>query len=197
MAITVDMVKELRERTGAGVLDCRNALQEVGGDFEEAEKLIKKKGLAVAAKKAEREANDGLVEAYIHAGGKLGVLVELNCETDFVARTEDFRELAHDLAMQVAGANPRYVAPEDIPEDVLEQKRQRQREEIGEDKPEEIVQKIVEGKLSKYYQEVCLLEQPFIKDGEITVRDLMTSKIAKLGENIKVRRFARFEMGGE
>jgi elongation factor Ts len=197
MAITVDMVKELRERTGAGVLDCRNALQEVDGNFEEAEKLLKKKGLAVAAKKAEREANDGLVEAYIHAGGKLGVLVELNCETDFVARTEDFRELAHDVAMQVAGANPKYVAPEDIPEDVLEQERQRQRDEIGDEKPEEIVQKIVEGKLSKYYQEVCLLEQPFIKDGEISVRDLMTSKIAKLGENIKVRRFARFEMGGE
>jgi elongation factor Ts len=197
MVITVDMVKELRERTGAGVLDCRNALEEVDGNFEEAEKLLKKKGLAVAAKKAEREANDGLVEAYIHAGGKLGVLVELNCETDFVARTEDFRELAHDVAMQVAGANPQYVAPEDIPEDVLERERQRQRDEIGDDKPEEIVQKIVEGKLSKYYQEVCLLEQPFIKDGEITVRDLMTSKIAKLGENIKVRRFARFEMGGE
>lgn len=197
MAITVDMVKELRERTGAGVLDCRNALEEVDGDFEEAKKLLKNKGLAVAAKKAEREANDGLVEAYIHAGGKLGVLVELNCETDFVARTEDFRELAHDVAMQVAGANPKYVAPEDIPEDVLEQERQRQREEIGDGKPEEIVQKIVDGKLGKYYQEVCLLEQPFIKDGEITVRDLMTSKIAKLGENIKVRRFARFEMGGE
>ena len=197
MAITVDMVKELRERTGAGVLDCRNALQEVEGDYEKAEKLLKKKGLAVAAKKAEREANEGLVEAYIHAGGKLGVLVELNCETDFVARTEDFRELAHDVAMQVAGASPKYVAPEDIPEDVLEQERQRQREEIGDGKPEEIVQKILDGKLGKYYQEVCLLDQPFIKDGEITVRDLMTGKIAKLGENIKVRRFTRFEMGGE
>jgi elongation factor Ts len=197
MTITVDMVKELRERTGAGVLDCRNVLEEVGGDFAKAEELLKKKGLAVAAKKAEREARDGLVEAYIHGGGKLGVLVELNCETDFVARTDDFRELAHDLAMQVAGAGPQYVAPEDIPEDVIEEERQRQRAEIGEDKPEEIMERILDGKLSKYYQQVCLLEQPFIKDEEVTVRDLITGKIAKLGENIKVRRFARFELGGE
>jgi elongation factor Ts len=197
MAITVDMVKSLRERTGAGVLDCRNALAEVDGDFDEAIKLLKKKGLAVAAKKAEREANEGLVEAYIHAGGKLGVLVELNCETDFVARTEDFQELAHDLAMQVAGAGAKYLAPEDIPQDVLEREKERHLEEIGDSKPEEIVQKIVDGKLKKYYQEVCLLEQPFIKDEEMTIRDLMTSKIAKLGENIKVRRFARFELGAE
>jgi elongation factor Ts len=197
MAITVDMVKSLRERTGAGVLDCRNALAEVDGDFDEAAKLLKKRGLAVAAKKAEREANEGLVEAYIHGGGKLGVLVELNCETDFVARTEDFQELAHDVAMQVAGAGAKYLTPEDIPQEMLERERQRQLEEIGEGKPEEIVQKILDGKLRKFYQEVCLLEQPFIKDEEMTVRDLMTSKIAKLGENIKVRRFARFELGGE
>ncbi len=197
MAITVDMVKILRERTGAGVLDCRNALEEVDGDFDEAAKLLKKRGLAVAAKKAEREANEGLVEAYIHGGGKLGVLVELNCETDFVARTEDFQELAHDIAMQVAGAGAKYLTPEDIPRDVLERERQRQFEEIGAGKSEEIVQKILDGRLRKYYQEVCLLEQPFIKDEETTVRDLMTSKIAKLGENIKVRRFARFELGAE
>ncbi len=197
MAITVDMVKSLRERTGAGVLDCRNALAEVNGDFDEAAKLLKKRGLAVAAKKAEREANEGLVEAYVHAGGKLGVLVELNCETDFVARTEDFQELAHDVAMQVAGAGAKYVTPEDIPQDVLERERERHLEEIGDGKPEEIVQKIVDGKLRKYYQEVCLLEQPFIKDEEMTVRELITSKIAKLGENIKVRRFVRFELGAE
>jgi elongation factor Ts len=197
MAITVDMVKSLRERTGAGVLDCRNALKEMDGDFDEAAKLLKKRGLAVAAKKAEREANEGLVEAYVHGGGKLGVLVELNCETDFVARTEDFQELAHDVAMQVAGAGAKYVAPEDIPQDVLERERQRHLEEIGEGKPEEIVQKILDGKLRKYYQEVCLLEQPFIKDEEMTVRDLMTSTIARLGENIKVRRFARFELSAE
>jgi elongation factor Ts len=197
MAITVDMVKSLRERTGAGVLDCRNALAEVNGDFDEAAKLLKKRGLAVAAKKAEREANEGLVEAYIHAGGKLGVLVELNCETDFVARTEDFQELAHDVAMQVAGAGARYLTPEDIAQDVLEREKERYLEDIGDGKPEEIVQKIVDGKLKKYYQEVCLLEQPFIKDEEMTVRDLITGKIAKLGENIKVRRFARFELGAE
>jgi elongation factor Ts len=197
MTITVDMVKSLRERTGAGVLDCRNALAEVSGDFDEAAKLLKKRGLAVAAKKAEREANEGLVEAYIHAGGKLGVLVELNCETDFVARTDDFQELAHDVAMQVAGAGAKYVTPEDIPQDVLEREKERHLEDIGDGKPEEIVQKIVDGKLKKYYQEVCLLDQPFIKDEEMTVRDLITGKIAKLGENIKVRRFARFELGAD
>ncbi|MCJ7619251.1 MAG: translation elongation factor Ts [Anaerolineae bacterium] len=196
MAITVDMVKELRERTGAGVLDCRNALQEVGGDFDKAATLLRKKGLAIAAKKAEREAKEGLVEAYIHGGGRLGVLLELNCETDFVARTADFRELAHDLAMQIAATNPQYLTPQDIPTDVLEGQRRREREQVEGDKPEEVVERILEGKLKKYYQEVCLLEQPFIKDEGVSIRELMTAKIAKLGENIKVRRFARFELEG-
>jgi len=197
MAISIDMVKELRECTGAGVLDCRNALEEVDGDFDKASELLRKKGLTIAAAKAGREANEGLVEAYIHAGGKLGVLVEINCETDFVARTDDFQELAHDLAMQIAAADPRYVAPEDIPAEVLEQERQWQREQVEGDKPEEIMERILEGKLKKFYGEVCLLDQPFIRDGELTVRDLITARIAKLGENIKVRRFARFELGGE
>ncbi len=196
MAITVDMVKELRERTGAGVLDCRNALQEVGGDFDKAATLLRKKGLAIAAKKAEREAKEGLVEAYVHGGGRLGVLLELNCETDFVARTADFRELAHDLAMQIAATNPQYLTPQDIPTDVLEGQRRREREQVEGDKPEEVVERILEGKLKKYYQEVCLLEQPFIKDEGVSIRELMTAKIAKLGENIKVRRFARFELEG-
>jgi elongation factor Ts len=196
MAITVDMVKELRERTGAGVLDCRNALQEVGGDFDKAATLLRKKGLAIAAKKAEREAKEGLVEAYIHGGGRLGVLLELNCETDFVARTADFRGLAHDLAMQIAATNPQYLTPQDIPTDVLEGQRRREREQVEGDKPEEVVERILEGKLKKYYQEVCLLEQPFIKDEGVSIRELMTAKIAKLGENIKVRRFARFELEG-
>ena len=196
MTITVDMVKELRERTGAGVLDCRNALQEVGGDFDKAATLLRKKGLAIAAKKAEREAKEGLVEAYIHGGGRLGVLLELNCETDFVARTADFRGLAHDLAMQVAATNPQYLTPQDIPTDVLEGQRRREREQVEGDKPEEVVERILEGKLKKYYQEVCLLEQPFIKDEGVSIRELMTAKIAKLGENIKVRRFARFELEG-
>lgn len=196
MTITVDMVKELRGRTGAGVLDCRNALEEVGGDFDKAATLLRKKGLAIAAKKAEREAKEGLVEAYIHGGGRLGVLLELNCETDFVARTADFRELAHDLAMQIAATNPQYLTPEDIPTDVLEGQRRREREQAGGDKPEEVVERILEGKLKKYYQEVCLLEQPFIKDEGVSIRELMIARIAKLGENIKVRRFARFELEG-
>jgi len=195
MAITTEMVKDLRERTGAGVLDCKKALEEVDGDMEKAMELLQQKGFAIAARKAEREANEGLVEAYIHSGGKLGVLLELNCETDFVARTEDFRGLAHDLAMQVAATSPRYLAPEDIPAEVLQRERQWQREHVGEGKSEDVIERIVEGKLRKYYEEVCLLEQPFIKDEGVTVRDLVTSKIAKLGENIKVRRFARFELG--
>lgn len=197
MAISIDMVKELRECTGAGVLDCRNALEEVEGDFEKASELLRKKGLTIAAAKAGREANEGLVEAYIHAGGKLGVLLEINCETDFVARTDDFKELAHDLAMQIAAADPKYVAPEDIPAEVLEKERQWQREQVEGDKPEEIMERILDGKLKKYYGEVCLLEQPFIRDGDVIVRDLITAQVAKLGENIKVRRFSRFELGGE
>jgi elongation factor Ts len=196
MAITVDMVKELRERTGAGVLDCRNALQEVGGDFDKAATLLRKKGLAIAAKKADREAKEGLVEAYIHGGGRLGVLLELNCETDFVARTADFQELAHDLAMQIAATNPQYLTPQDIPTDVVEGLRQRERDQVEGDKPYEVVERILEGKLKKYYQEVCLLEQPFIKDESVVIGELITAKIAKLGENIKVRRFARFELEG-
>jgi elongation factor Ts len=195
MAITVEMIKELREKTGAGVLDCRNALQDVAGDFEKAEELLKKKGLALAEKKAEREAKEGLVDAYIHPGGKLGVLVEVNCETDFVARTDQFRELVHQVALQIAASKPLYLAPENVPAEVVEREREWQREQVGPGKPEEIMDKILEGKLKKYYQEVCLLEQPFIKDEEITIRELITSGIAKLGENIKIRRFARFEMG--
>jgi elongation factor Ts len=196
MVITVDMVKELRERTGAGVLDCRNALEEAGGDFDKAAALLRKKGLAIAAKKAEREANEGLVEAYVHGGGRLGVLLELNCETDFVARTADFRELAHDLAMQIAATNPQYLTPQEIPTDVVERQRQREREQVDDDKPKEVVERILEGKLKKYYQEVCLMEQPFIKDEGVIVGELITGKIAKLGENIRVRRFARFELEG-
>ena len=197
MAISIEQVKDLRQQTGAGVLDCRNALEEVGGDSEKATELLSKKGLAVAAEKAEREASEGLVEAYIHAGGKLGVLLEVNCETDFVARTADFRELAHDLAMQVAATSPEYLASDDIPADVLEREREWHRGQIGGDKSEEITERILEGKLHKYYQQVCLLDQPFIKEEGMTVRDLITSKIAKLGENIKVHRFARFELGGD
>lgn len=197
MAVTIEMVKELREKTGAGVLDCRNALQQVEGDFDRAAEILRKKGLALAEKKSEREANEGLIEAYVHAGGKLGVLVELNCETDFVARTEEFRELAHDVALQVAATNPRYLAPGDVPADVLEREREWQLQEVEPGKPEEVLDRILEGKLKKYFSEVCLLDQSFIKDESLTIRDLITNTIAKLGENIKVRRFARFELGGE
>jgi elongation factor Ts len=197
MAITIEMVKELREKTGAGVLDCRNALQDVEGDFDKAAELLRKKGLALAEKKAEREAKEGLVEAYIHAGGKLGVLVEVNCETDFVARTDEFRDLVHHVALQIAASNPLYLAPEDVPAEVVEREREWQRQQVGPGKPEEVMDRILEGKLKKHYQEVCLLEQPFIKDEEITIRDLITTGIAKLGENIRVRRFARFELGGD
>ncbi|HJX39170.1 MAG TPA: translation elongation factor Ts [Anaerolineae bacterium] len=197
MAITIEMVKELRAKTGAGVLDCRNALQDVEGDFDKAAELLRKKGLALAEKKAEREAKEGLVEAYIHAGGKLGVLVEVNCETDFVARTDEFRDLVHHVALQIAASNPLYLAPEDVPAEVVEREREWQRQQVGPGKPEEVMDRILEGKLKKHYQEVCLLEQPFIKDEEITIRDLITTGIAKLGENIRVRRFARFELGGD
>lgn len=196
MAISVEIIRDLRQRTGAGVLDCKKALEEADGDMEKAIELLRKRGLAIAAGKTDREANEGLVEAYVHAGGRLGVLLELNCETDFVARTDDFRELAHDLAMQVAATNPQYLIPEDIPPEVLERERQWQREELGEGKPEEVIERILEGKLRKYYQEVCLLEQSFIKDEGLSVRDLITDKIARLGENIRVRRFTRFELGG-
>jgi elongation factor Ts len=197
MVVTTEMVKELREKTGAGVLDCRNALRDVEGDFEKAAEILRKKGLALAEKKADREANEGLIEAYVHAGARLGVLVELNCETDFVARTDEFRELAHDLALQVAATNPQYLAPEDVPAEVVEREREWQRQQVAPGKSDDVVDKILEGKLNKYFGDVCLLEQPFIRDESITIRELITSTIAKLGENIRVRRFARFEVGGE
>lgn len=196
MAITMDMIKELRSKTGAGVLDCRNALQETGGDFEKAVALLREKGLAVAAKKAEREAREGIIGSYVHTGSKVAALVELNCETDFVARTDEFQQLAKDLAMQVVAVNPLYVSPEDIPEDVLEQKKAEYRAQVTESgKPESVIERIVEGKLEKFYEEACLLRQPFIRDEGITVQDLITQAIAKLGENIVVRRFVRFEIG--
>lgn len=196
--ITTDMVKELRDMTGAGILDCKLALQEADGDLEKATQLLRKKGLARAAKKVGRVANEGLIEAYIHTGGRLGALIELNCETDFVARTHAFRELAHDLAMQVAATNPRYLDVEEVPAEILEQQRETFRAEAaGDGKPDHIVERIVEGRMAKYFEEVCLLRQPFIKDEGLTVGDLITEKIAQLGENIVVRRFARFELGGE
>ncbi len=196
MEITTSMIKELREATAAGVLDCKKALEASGGDLEKAKTYLREKGLAAVAKKADRATEEGLIEAYIHTGSRAGALVELNCETDFVARTEAFKELAHDLAMQIVAAKPLYLAPEDIPPDALEREKeihQTQARDMG--KPERIIERIVEGKLQKYYQEVCLMRQPFIKDDELTVQDVLTQAISKTGENIVVRQFARFELG--
>jgi len=197
LEITTSMIKDLRETSGAGVLDCKKALEASGGDLQKARVFLQEKGLAAAAKKASREANEGLIEAYVHAGGRVGALIELGCETDFVARLEGFKELAHDLAMQIVAANPLCLTPEDIPPHVLEQEKTTYRIQAREQgKPEQLLDRIVEGKLQKYYQEVCLLGQPFIKNDELTVQDVIAQMIAKVGENIVVRRFARFELGG-
>ena len=196
MEITAAMIKELRGATAAGVLDCKKALEASDGDFEKAKAYLRKKGLAAAAKKASRAAEEGLIEAYIHAGSRVGALIELNCETDFVANTEAFKDLAHDLAMQIVATKPLHLVPEDIPPDVLEEEKNIYRTQARDTgKPERIVERIVEGKLQKYYQDVCLMKQPFIKGDEQTVQDILTEIIAKLGENIVVRRFVRFELG--
>jgi elongation factor Ts len=189
------MIKELREATAAGVLDCKKALEASGGDAEKAKAYLREKGLDAATKKADREVKEGLIEAYIHAGGRVGALIELNCETDFVARTEEFKELSHDLAMQIVATSPLYLTPENIPPDALEAEKDDYRAQARDTgKPEPVIERIVEGKLQKYYQEVCLLRQPFIKNDELTVQDVLTQAIAKTGENIVVRRFARFEL---
>lgn len=195
-AITIEMIKELREATGAGVLDCKETLQETGGDLEMAAELLREKGLAAAAKRADREADEGLIGSYIHAGSRVAALVEVNCETDFVAHTDLFQELAHDLAMQVVAAKPRYMSREDVPPEVIRQEKEDYRARM-QDKPEHVLDRIVEGKLNKFYEEVCLLEQPFIKEPGITVNDLVQQRNAQLGENVVVRRFVRFEVGGE
>ena len=198
MKITAAMVKELREETGAGVLDCKNALQETDGDFDKAVEYLRQKGLAAAAKRADRVANEGTIGNYVHAGSRVAALVEVNCETDFVAMTDDLLVLTHDLAMQVVAAKPRYLLPEDIPAEVIETEKESYRAQMEDSgKPEHVVDKIVEGKLQRYYQEVCLMRQPFIKDEGLTVQDVVTQVAAKLGENIVVRRFVRFELGEE
>uniref|UniRef100_A0A7C1FDI6 Elongation factor Ts n=1 Tax=Caldilinea aerophila TaxID=133453 RepID=A0A7C1FDI6_9CHLR len=196
--ITAEMVKQLREATNAGVLDCKKALTETNGDFDAAVEILRKKGLATAAKKAGREANEGLIGSYVHPGSKIASLVEVNCETDFVARTEEFQQLARDLAMHVTASRPRYISREDVPADVIAKEREIYRAEVSNSgKPAEVIERIVDGKLEKWFEEVCLLEQPFIKDPQITIKDLLTSRIASLGENIKIRRFCRFEVGAE
>lgn len=193
--ISADMVKELREKTGAGMMECKKALQESNGDFEKAVTVLRQKGLASASKKAGRTASEGLVSSYIHMD-RIGVLVEVNCETDFVARTEDFRNLVKDIAMHIAAANPVYVSREQVPQETIEKEKEIYRAQIS-GKPPQVVEKIIEGKLEKFYNDTCLLDQVFIKDPEqkMKVKDLITEKIAKLGENIVVRRFARFQLG--
>jgi elongation factor Ts len=196
MEITAQQVKALREVTGAGVLDCRKALIENDGDFDKAVAYLRERGLVAAAKKAGREAREGVVELYAHGGGRVGVMVEVNCETDFVARTEQFRTFAHDLALQIAAAAPRYVDQADVPAEVLEEERDKARTRaLQEGKPERVIDRIVEGRLEKFIQEACLLRQPFIKDEAVTVADLLKQTIAGIGENIVVRRFARWELG--
>jgi len=196
MEISATLVKELRQATGAGVLDCRKALQETNGDFDKAVAYLREKGLAAAAKKAGREAKEGLIELYGHGGGRVGVMVEVNCETDFVARTEQFRTFAHDLALQVAAAHPRYVDIADVPPDVIESEKTIARNRaLQEGKPEKVVDKIVEGRLEKFYQENCLLQQPFVKDESVKISDLLKQTITAIGENVIIRRFARWELG--
>jgi elongation factor Ts len=196
--ITAAMVKELREKTGAGMMDCKAALQETDGDLEKAVDVLRKKGIAKAEKKSAREVKDGLVEAYIHAGGKLGVLVEINCETDFVAKTDDFKEFARNVAMQVAATNPLGVMREEVPRQVVDREMEIYKDQAkSSGKPDHIIEKIAQGKLDKFYAENVLLEQAYIRNPEKTVKDYLTEIIAKLGENISIRQFARFRIGDE
>ncbi len=196
MKITAQMVKELRERTGAGMLDCKNALTDTGGDIEKAVDALRKKGLAKAAKKAGRITAEGAVGSYIHAGGKIGVLVEVNCETDFVARTDEFLGLVREIGMHIAAAEPRFVRREEVTTDHLDREREIYRDQaLAEGKPEKIVDRIVEGKIEKFYSECVLLEQPFVKNPDQTIGEYLAEKVAKIGENIQVRRFSRFMLG--
>jgi len=196
MDVTADMVKELRQRTGIGMMECKKALEESGGDMDKAIALLRKKGYARAKDKMSRETSEGLVGSYIHTNNKIGVLVEINCETDFVARNAEFQDMVKNVAMHIAAARPKYLAAEDIPAPVLEEEKAVIREQLKDQKkPPEIIEKIVQGKLGKFYEEVCLLDQPFIKDDKVTIRQFVQSHIAKLGENIKINRFARFEIG--
>lgn len=194
--ITAEMVKTLRERTGAGMMDCKKALTETNGDMEKAVDYLREKGLAAASKKAGRIATEGLIEAYIHAGGRIGVLVEVNSETDFVAKNEDFKSLVKDIAMHIAAANPLYLNREEVPEEVLNHEREiLKAQAINEGKPENIAEKMVQGRIEKYYKEHCLMDQDFVKDPDLTITDLIKEKIAKIGENITIRRFVRYNLG--
>ncbi|HCE80283.1 MAG: Elongation factor T [Thermodesulfobacterium commune] len=194
--ISIDLIKQLRERTAAGFSDCKKALEEAGGDIEKAVDILRKKGLAIAAKRAGKATTEGVVAAYIHSNKKIGVLVEVNCETDFVARTEEFQQFAHDIAMQIAATNPIAITREEVPQEVIEREKKIYEEQVRESgKPENVIPKIVEGKMEKFYKENVLLEQPFIKNPEVTIQDLLNELIAKTGEKIVIKRFARFQIG--
>jgi len=196
MEISAQLVKQLRERTGAGMMECKAALKEAKGDLGEAEVVLRKKGIASASKKSARSTKQGVIASYIHPGAQLGVLIEVNCESDFVARTDDFQELVHDLAMQIAAADPQFIRKEEVTQAALDKEKDIQRgRALGEGKPEKMVDKIVEGRMNKYYEEVCLYEQPFIKENTTSIADVIKAKIAKLGENITVSRFVRFKVG--
>ena len=196
MEITTEMIRELRATTGVGILECRKALQEADGDYKKAIAFLREKGMAKAAKRADRDASDGVVELYSHGDGRVGVMLEINCETDFVARGETFRNLAHEIALQIAAASPLFVTEDNIPADVLEQEADIARKRsLEEDKPENIIDKIVEGRLKKYKEEVCLMQQKYIRDDSITIEDLLNQTIGSLGENVIIRRFQRWELG--
>jgi len=196
MAISIEQIKQLREETGAGVLDCRKALETYNGDFEKAKEYLREKGLAKAAKRADRVVSEGMLELYSHGNGRVGVMVEVNCETDFVARSESFRKFAHEVALQIAAGAPKYIRVEDIPAEVLEQEREKARNLAkAEGKPENVIERIVEGKLEKFYNDYCLMRQTYVRDENITLADLRNQHIAAIGENIVIRRFARWEVG--
>ncbi|MCL4473518.1 MAG: translation elongation factor Ts [Actinobacteria bacterium] len=198
MAVSAKEVKALREQTGAGMMDCKKALSECSGDFDEAVKMLRTKGLADVAKRSGRTANEGLVDSYIHAGGKIGVLVEVNSETDFVARNDDFKAFVHDIAMHIAAAAPRYISRDDVPPLIVDEELAIYKEQArATGKPDNILEKIATGKLNKFYEQVCLLEQPFVKDDQFTVEQLLGNIVGKIGENIVIKRFARFELGKE
>ena len=198
MKISMDLIRELRNKTGAGIMDCKQAFLEAGGDIQKAQDILREKGSAQLVKRSARDTREGLIYSYIHSGNKLGVLLEVNCETDFVARTSEFSQLAKELTMQIAAMDPLWIKPEDVPKGVIEKEKEiykKQAQESG--KPERVVEKIVQGRLEKYFSEVCLLEQPYIKDPKIKVKDLLAELVAKLGENIRVGRFTRFRVGEE
>ena len=194
--VTAEMVKQLRERTGAGMMDCKKVLVETEGNIDKAIDLLREKGLAAAAKKASRVASEGVVESYIHGAGRIGVLVEINCETDFVAKTEGFKILARDIAMHIAASNPLYLKKEEVPESVIDHEREiLKAQALNEGKPEKIVEGMVDGRIKKFFKEICLLEQPFVKDPDKTIEQIVTENIAKIGENITIRRFVRYQLG--